>query len=104
VHLRFASISTEPLDHSYSAVEVGLDYLRRVDDGRWRCKDCGGRPSAYDGCCSGSVRFNRVAGRFALMTDPTARAMDVLTDAHVAGPFHEENLFRLVVCRMAALS
>jgi PAS domain S-box-containing protein len=95
------------LDHSDSAVEVGLDYLRRVDDGRWRL-----HPTAED------VRqaYDRLLQRLGsdsieslvdlpLMTDPDRRAtMDVLTMLTSPALFTEENLFRLVVCRMAALS
>src|SRR5712671_4522003 len=95
------------LDHSDSAVEVGLDYLRRVDDGRWSV-----HPTAED------VRqaYDRLLQRLGsgsieslvdlpLMTDPDRRAtMDVLTMLTSPALFTEENLFRLVVCRMAALS
>src|SRR5882672_6468676 len=95
------------LDHSDSAVEVGLDYLRRVDDGRWPL-----HPTAED------VRqaYDRLLQRLGsgsseslvdlpLMTDPDRRAtMDVLTMLTTPALFTEENLFRLVVCRMAALS
>jgi predicted ATPase len=95
------------LDHSDSAVEVGLDYLRRVDDGRWPL-----HATAED------VRqaYNRLLQRLGsgsiemlvdlpLMIDPDRRAtMDVLTMLTSPALFTEENLFRLVVCRMAALS
>jgi PAS domain S-box-containing protein len=86
---------------------VGLDYLRRVDDGRWPL-----HPTAED------VRqaYDRLLQRLGsdsieslvdlpLMTDPDRRAtMDVLTMLTSPALFTEENLFRLVVCRMAALS
>ncbi len=95
------------LDHSDSAVEVGLDYLRRVDDGRWPL-----HPTAEDV----HQAYDRLRQRLGsdsieslvdlpLMTDPDRRAtMDVLTMLTSPALFTEENLFRLVVCRMAALS
>jgi PAS domain S-box-containing protein len=95
------------LDHSDSAVEVGLDYLRRVDDGRWplhaTAEDV---RQAYDRLLqrlgSGSIEL---LVDLPLMTDPDRRAtMDVLTMLTSPALFTEENLFRLVVCRMAALS
>jgi PAS domain S-box-containing protein len=95
------------LDHSDSAVEVGLDYLRRVDDGGWplhaTAEDV---RQAYDRLLqrlgSGSIEL---LVDLPLMTDPDRRAtMDVLTMLTSPALFTEENLFRLVVCRMAALS
>jgi PAS domain S-box-containing protein len=95
------------LDHSDSAVEVGLDYLRRVDDGRWplhaTAEDV---RQAYDRLLqrlgSGSIEL---LVDLPLMIDPDRRAtMDVLTMLTSPALFTEENLFRLVVCRMAALS
>ncbi|SIO47613.1 PAS domain S-box-containing protein [Bradyrhizobium erythrophlei] len=95
------------LDHSDSAVEVGLDYLRRVDDGRWplhaTAEDV---RQAYDRLLqrlgSGSIEL---LVDLPLMTDPDRCAtMDVLTMLTSPALFTEENLFRLVVCRMAALS
>jgi PAS domain S-box-containing protein len=95
------------LDHSDSAVEVGLDYLRRVDDGRWplhaTAEDV---RQAYDRLLQrlGSGSIESLVD-LPLMTDPDRRAtMDVLTMLTSPALFTEENLFRLVVCRMAALS
>ncbi|HEV3499202.1 MAG TPA: AAA family ATPase, partial [Bradyrhizobium sp.] len=95
------------LDHSDSAVEVGLDYLRRVDDGRWplhvTAEDV---RQAYDRLLRrlGSDSIESLVD-LPLMTDPDRRAtMDVLTMLTSPALFTEENLFRLVVCRMAALS
>jgi len=95
------------LDHSDSAVEVGLDYLRRVDDGRWplhaTTEDV---RQAYDRLWQrlGSASIESLVD-LPLMTDPDRRAtMDVLTVLTSPALFTEENLFRLVVCRMAALS
>jgi PAS domain S-box-containing protein len=95
------------LDHSDSAVEVGLDYLRRVDDGRWplhaTAEDV---RQAYDRLLQrlGSDSIESLVD-LPLMTDPDRRAtMDVLTMLTSPALFTEENLFRLVVCRMAALS
>jgi PAS domain S-box-containing protein len=94
------------LDHSDSAVEVGLEYLRRIN-GRWSP-----HPTAED------VRqeYDRLWQRLGsgsiealldlpLMTDPDRRAtMDVLTVLTSPALFTDLNLFRLVVGRMAALS
>jgi PAS domain S-box-containing protein len=95
------------LDHSDTAVEVGLDYLRRVDDGRWplhaTAEDV---RQAYDRLLQrlGSDSIESLVD-LPLMTDPDRRAtMDVLTMLTSPALFTEENLFRLVVCRMAALS
>ena len=95
------------LDHSDSAVEVGLDYLRRVDDGQWplhaTAEDV---RQAYDRLLQrlGSGSIESLVD-LPLMTDPDRRAtMDVLTMLTSPALFTEENLFRLVVCRMAALS
>jgi PAS domain S-box-containing protein len=95
------------LDHSDGAVEVGLDYLLRVDDERWplhaTAEDV---RQAYDRLLqrlgSGSVES---LVDLPLMIDPDRRAtMDVLTMLTSPALFTEENLFRLVVCRMATLS
>ncbi len=94
------------LDQSDSAVEVGLDYLRRID-GQWPL-----RATADD------VRkdYDRLWQRLGsgsiealldlpLMTDPNRRAtMDVLTMLTSPALFADVNLFRLIVSRMAALS
>jgi PAS domain S-box-containing protein len=95
------------LDHSDSAVEVGLDYLRRVDDGRWplhaTAEDV---RQAYDRLLQrlGSGSIESLVD-LPLMTDADRCAtMDVLTMLTSPALFTEENLFRLVVCRMAALS
>ena len=94
------------LDQSDSAVEVGLDYLRRVD-GQWPLQ-----PTAehvrqdYDRLWqrlgSGSIE---ALLDLPLMTDPDRRAtMDVLTALASPALFTDENLFRLVIGRMATLS
>jgi PAS domain S-box-containing protein len=95
------------MDHSDSAVEVGLDYLRRVDDGRWplhaTTEDV---RQAYDRLLQrlGSGSIESLLD-LPLMTDRHRRAtMDVLTVLTSPALFTEANLFRLVVCRMAALS
>jgi PAS domain S-box-containing protein len=95
------------LDHSDRAVEVGLDYLRRVDDGPWplhaTAEDV---RKAYDRLLKrlGSGSIESLVD-LPLMTDPDRRAtVDVLTMLTSPALFTEENLFRLVVCRMAALS
>jgi len=94
------------LDHSDSAVEVGLEYLRRFS-GRWSP-----HPTEED------VRreYNRLWQRLGsgsieallelpLMKDPDRCAtMDVLTVFTSPALFTDLNLFRLVVGRMAALS
>jgi PAS domain S-box-containing protein len=94
------------LDHSDSAVEVGLEYLRRIDD-QWSP-----HPTAED------VRqeYDRLWQRLGsgsiealldlpLMSDPDRCAtMDVLTVLTSPALFTDLNLFRLVVGRMAALS
>ncbi len=94
------------LDHSDSAVEVGLDYLRRFS-GRWSP-----HPTEED------VRqeYDRLWQRLGsgsiealldlpLMNDPDRRAtMDVLTVLTSPALFTDLNLFRLVVGRMAAFS
>ena len=94
------------LDQSDSAVEVGLEYLRRVDD-QWSP-----HPTAED------VRqeYDRVWQRLGsgsiealldlpLMSDPDRCAtMDVLTVLTSPALFTDLNLFRLVVGRMATLS
>jgi PAS domain S-box-containing protein len=94
------------LDHSDSAVEVGLEYLRRIN-GQWSP-----HPTEED------VRqeYDRLWQRLGsgsiealldlpLMSDPDRFAtMDVLTVLTSPALFTDLNLFRLVVGRMAALS
>jgi PAS domain S-box-containing protein len=94
------------LDHSDSAVEVGLEYLRRFN-GQWSP-----HPTEQD------VRqeYDRLWRRLGpgsieglldlpLMNDPDRCAtMDVLTVLTSPALFTDLNLFRLVVGRMAALS
>ena len=95
------------LDHSDRAVEVGLDYLRRVDDGRWPLRATAEDVrQAYDRLLQrlGSGSIESLVD-LPLMTDPDRRAtMDVLTVLTSPALFTDLNLFRLVVCRMAALS
>src|ERR1700716_272506 len=94
------------LDHSDTAVEVGLEYLRRIN-GQWSP-----HPTEED------VReeYDRLWQRLGsgsiealldlpLMSDPDRCAtMDVLTVLTSPALFTDLNLFRLVVGRMAALS
>src|SRR6202048_1830447 len=95
------------LDHSDSAVEVGLDYLRRGGGGRGALHATAEDVrQAYDRLLQrlGSDSIESLVD-LPLMTDPDRRAtMDVLTMLTSPALFTEENLFRLVVCRMAALS
>src|SRR5260221_6062261 len=94
------------LDRSDSAVEVGLDYLRRVD-AQWPL-----HATAEDVRREYTRLWQRLASRsiealldLPLMTDPDRRAtMDVLTVLTSPALFTDLNLFRLVVGRMAALS
>jgi PAS domain S-box-containing protein len=94
------------LDHSDSAVEVGLEYLRRIDD-RWSphptAQDVG---QEYDRLWQrlGSASIEALLD-LPLMTDPDRCAtMDVLTVLTSPALFTDLNLFRLVVGRMVALS
>jgi len=94
------------LDRSNRAVEVGLEYLRRVD-ARWPQ-----HATAQDV----QQEYDRLRQRLGsgsieglldlpLMTDPDRRAtMDVLTVLTSPALFTDLNLFRLVVGRMASLS
>jgi PAS domain S-box-containing protein len=93
-------------DQSNRAVEVGLEYLRRVD-ARWpqhaTAQDV---QQEYD-----RLRQRRGFGSveelldLPLMTDPDRRAtMDVLTVLTSPALFTDLNLFRLVVGRMSSLS
>ena len=95
------------LDRSESAVEVGLDYLRRADDGRWPPRATAEDVrEAYDRLLQrlGSTPIESLA-ELPLMTDADRSAtMDVLTMLTSPALFTGENLFRLVVCRMATLS
>jgi PAS domain S-box-containing protein len=94
------------LDHSDSAVEVGLEYLRRVD-GQWSP-----HPTAEDVRKEYDRLWHRLGSGaiealldLPLMSDSGQRAtMDVLTVLTSPALFTDLNLFRLVVCRMAALS
>src|SRR5258705_69824 len=94
------------LDHSDSAVEVGLEYLRRFSS-RWspHPTEQDVRPE-YDRLWqrlgSGSIEGLL---ELPLMNDPDRRAtMDLLTGLTSPALVTGLNLFRLVVCRMAALS
>jgi PAS domain S-box-containing protein len=94
------------LDQFESAIEVGLDYLARADQPWARKATAGDVHDAY-------ARFMEKLGSrpiealldLPLMSDPNRRAtMDVLTEMAPPTVFSDENLFRLVVLRMAALS
>jgi PAS domain S-box-containing protein len=94
------------LDQSDSAVEVGLDYLRRVD-GQWPM-----HATAEDVRQEYDRLWQRLGSRpiealidLPLMSDPDRCAtMDVLTVLTSPALFTDLNLFRLVVGRMATLS
>src|SRR5712672_1221390 len=94
------------LDHSDSAVEVGLEYLRRIN-GQWSphpteedVRQEFGR--LWQRLGSGSIEALLDLPR---MSDPDRCAtMDVLTVLTSPALFTDLNLFRLVVGRMAALS
>ncbi|NLS08406.1 protein kinase, partial [Rhizobium sp. P32RR-XVIII] len=94
------------LDRSDRAVEVGLEYLRRID-GQWSL-----HPTAQD-VGQDYDRLRQQIGSSSIealldlpsMADPDQRAtMDVLTALASPAMFTDLNLFRLVVCRMATLS
>ncbi|WNC95492.1 AAA family ATPase (plasmid) [Paraburkholderia sp. FT54] len=94
------------LDQSDSAVEVGVEYLRRVDD-RWSS-----HPTAED-VRQAYDRLWQYLGEgsiealldLPLMRDPERCAtMDVLTVLTSPALFTNLNLFRLVVSQMATLS
>lgn len=94
------------LDQSDSAVEVGLDYLRRFD-GPWNL-----HPTMEEVRRRCEALWQRLRGgsveallELPLMSDLGRRAtMDVLTMLTSPALRTDVNLFRLVVCRMAALS
>ena len=94
------------LDQSDSAVEVGLEYLRRIDISGRRIR----RPRTSARNMSGCGELLGAGSIEALldlppMSDPGLRAtMDVLTALLSPAMFTDENLFRLVVVRMANLS
>jgi PAS domain S-box-containing protein len=94
------------LDQSDRAVVVGLDYLRRVDS-RWPAhatiEDV---HREYDRLWRGvGDRSIEALLDLPAMTDPELSAtMDVLTAFTSPAFFTDENLFRLVVGRMATLS
>ncbi len=94
------------LDQSDSAVEVGLDYLRRID-GQWPLQATADDVRKdYDRLWQrlGSGSIEAVLD-LPLMTDPDRRAtMDVLTMLTSPALFADVNLFRLIVSRMAVLS
>ena len=94
------------LDQLESAIEVGLGYLSRADPPWSRQATAGDVHDAYG-------QFKEQLGSrpimalldLPLMSDPDPRAtMDVLTEMAPPTAFSDENLFRLVVLRMAALS
>src|SRR5258707_1329054 len=94
------------LDHSDSAVEVGLEYLRRIN-GQWSP-----HPTEEDVRQEYDRLWQRLGSSsiealldLPLMSDPDRCAtMDVLTVLTSPALFTDLNLFRLVVGRMAALS
>jgi PAS domain S-box-containing protein len=94
------------LDHSDSAVEVGLEYLRRING------QCSPHPTDEDVRQEYDRLWQLLGSRsiealidMPLMSDPDRCAtMDVLTVLTSPALFTDLNLFRLVVGRMAALS
>jgi PAS domain S-box-containing protein len=94
------------LDRSDRAVEVGLEYLRRVD-AQWSLHATAEDVrQEYDRLWEllGSGSIEALLDQ-PLMTDPDRSAtMDVLTALAAAALFTDENLVRLVVGRMATLS
>jgi PAS domain S-box-containing protein len=94
------------LDRSDRGVEVGLDYLRRVDT-RWPQHATAEDVQQEYGRLRqqlGSTSIEELLD-LPLMTDPDRRAtMDVLTVMTSPALFTDLNLFRLVVGRLASLS
>jgi PAS domain S-box-containing protein len=94
------------LDRSDRAVEVGLDYLRLIDD-HWSLP-----ASDEDARREYDMLWGRLGSEaiealldLPLMIDPEQRAtMDVLTALLLPAQFTDLNLFRIVIVRMAALS
>jgi PAS domain S-box-containing protein len=94
------------LDRSDSAVEVGLDFLRRING------QCSPHPTEEDVRLEYDRLWQRLGSSpiealldLPLMSDPDARAtMDVLTVLTSPALFTDLNLFRLVVGQMTALS
>jgi PAS domain S-box-containing protein len=94
------------LDRSDSAVEVGLDFLRRISG------QCSPHPTEEDVRLEYDRLWQRLGSspieallELPLMSDPDARAtMDVLTVLTSPALFTDLNLFRLVVGQMTALS
>jgi PAS domain S-box-containing protein len=94
------------LDRSDRAVEVALDYLRRVD-ARWPQHATAEDVQQEYGRLRQRLGSGSIEGLLDLppMTDPDRRAtMDVLTVLTSPALFTDLNLFRLVVGRMATLS
>ena len=94
------------LDRSDKAVEVGRDYLRRVD-ARWPQHATAEDVQQEYGRLRRRLGSGSIEGLLdlPLMTDPDRRAtMDVLTVLTSPALFTDLNLFRLVVGRMATLS
>jgi PAS domain S-box-containing protein len=94
------------LDQSDRAVEVGLDYLRRVD-ARWPQHATAEDVKQEYGRLRHRLGSTSIEGLLdlPLMTDPDRRAtMDVLTVMTSPALFTDLNLFRLVVSRLASLS
>jgi PAS domain S-box-containing protein len=94
------------LDRSDSAVEVGLDFLRRISG------QCSPHPTEEDVRLEYDRLWQRLGSspieallELPLMSDPDPRAtMDVLTVLTSPALFTDLNLFRLVVGQMTALS
>ncbi|RXT37820.1 AAA family ATPase [Bradyrhizobium betae] len=94
------------LDRSNRAVEVGLEYLRRVD-ARWPQHATAQDVQQEHDWLRQRLGSGSIEGLLdlPLMTDPDRRAtMDVLTVLTSPALFTDLNLFRLVVGRMASLS
>ena len=94
------------LDQSDSAVAVGLDYLRRVD-GPWSLHPTAKEVGQHYDRLHQQIGSGSIEALLDLppMADPDQCAtMDVLTALASPAMFTDVNLFRLVVCRMGALS
>ncbi|CAH2405775.1 AAA family ATPase [Mesorhizobium escarrei] len=94
------------LDQSDSAVQVGVEYLQR-GDGLWsRHPTAQDVDQHYDRLWQqiGSSPIEALVALPAMADPDQCATMDVLTALASPALFTDLNLFRLVVCRMAALS
>src|SRR5262249_24900602 len=94
------------LDRSDRAVQVCLEYLRRVGIDCWPHPTRDEVQREYDRVWShlGSRQIEELID-LPLMTDPDVLdAMDVLTEVVTPAHFTDENLDSLIICRMVNLS